>query len=66
MLEFFKIEWSSFSRIKELENDRLFLRHACRVYLCYDNWDDFDARILIVLWVYGRIFDLIDLGWEKY
>ena len=32
----------------------------------YDNWDDFDARILIVLWVYGRIFDLTDLGWEKY
>ena len=46
MLEFFKIEWSSFSRIKELENDRLFLRHACRVYLCYDNWDDFGYKTL--------------------
>ena len=32
----------------------------------YDNRDDFDARILIILWVYGRIFDLTDLGWEKY
>ena len=36
------------------------------IEISYDNWDDFGARILIVLWVYGRIFDLIDLGWEKY
>ena len=65
MLEFFKIEWSSFSRIKELESDRLFLRHACRVYLCYDNWDDFGYKTLYQIIVFDSNGKKYDLGYVK-
>lgn len=65
MLEFFKIEWSSFSRIKELENDRLFLRHACRVYLCYDNWDDFGYKTLYSIILFDIDGKKYDLGYVK-
>ncbi len=65
MLEFFKIEWSSFSRIKELESDRLFLRHACRVYLCYDNWDDFGYKTLYQIIVFDANGKKYDLGYVK-
>lgn len=46
MLDFYEKEWSQFSRIKELKSDTLFVDHAGKVYLCYDNWNDFGYKTL--------------------
>ena len=61
MLDFYEKEWSWFSRIKELKSDTLFTDHAGKVYLCYDNWNDFGYKTLysIILFdIYGKKYDL--------
>ena len=65
MLDFFKIEWSSFSRIKELKSDTLFSDHAGKVYLCYDNWDDFGYKTLYQIIVFDANGKKYDLGYVK-
>ena len=65
MLEFFEKEWSWFSGIKKLENDKLFPRHACKVYLCYDNWDDFGYKTLYQIVIFDISGKKYDLGYVK-
>ncbi|WP_148800448.1 AAA family ATPase [Campylobacter concisus] len=65
MLEFFEKDWSQFSRIKGLENDKLFPHHACKVYLCYDNWDDFGYKTLYQIVIFDISGKKYDLGYVK-
>ena len=65
MLDFYEKEWSWFSRIKELKSDTLFTDHAGKVYLCYDNWNDFGYKTLYQIIVFDVNGKKYDLGYVK-
>lgn len=65
MLDFYEKEWSQFSRIKELKSDTLFVDHAGKVYLCYDNWNDFGYKTLYSIILFDIDGKKYDLGYVK-
>ena len=65
MLDIYEKEWSQFSRIKELKSDTLFVDHAGKVYLCYDNWNDFGYKTLYSIILFDIDGKKYDLGYVK-
>ena len=65
MLDFYEKEWSQFSRIKELKSGTLFVDHAGKVYLCYDNWNDFGYKTLYSIILFDIDGKKYDLGYVK-